>query len=343
MERSAQEAWNQVITGHYSVTMVIRMAWDFECATEASRRIVAVARKHQQANTTHVTEGFDLAIVHRYIARLILQAGGLQQIEDTNKAGTDAFSTGEAMLRSCAMFGLRVLTCSRQQDTYGFLRGVERFTPPGSDWDTCTAVDIWYHDTKDTKSAAMNQHERANTERQQGKFSSMISIQRPTGLDPTIQPDYFTIMATYQRMTADRDMPQLTTNLNGRVVHLRGNFVGLSTSRAHRNVHLQISTCSTLLMKLLQHAGAAPQTSTKLTARHLRHSALSAVHHWVGTRDDRKSKMDEALRRARHSAEVFKGSYLVDLPPTFTWALDQTTDPSTLEQVLLSAAEPQTN
>lgn len=316
-----QNKHSQVLSTTTAVRKVMQMAHNINLEPESDvviSKILAVSRRARQRQN----EGGP-------------QVTGCLAAADAHviKQGTNWLDISEIDLRTVVIFAIRRLTAGRPEDPTKIYRGVWRFEPPESYFDTC---DRWFyrlHLNKDQRGARMNTYtKRSKFEQQAGEWSTEVSIKR--NRTQAHQVDYLKAIGVYLERTRDRPVPwvHVKNPYDASCEQAQPLLVGADT-QAHRNKSIGTQRCSSVTLNFLERSGAfAPP----LKAEHVRHSALSTVYHWYGNMPERKHIWDEMLARARHDMATFLNSYHLRVDDRTRQALESVPSSASLEDVLMS-------
>lgn len=288
-------------------------------------KAVKFAEQRQQASAKVVSETANIGALHVYCCAMVINAGGMDKLT-------------EMQCRTISIIFLRTATPSRAQDPIRMYRQAMELEPKGSGWDSAAALSYRLYRNKDANNPLFNRSSaRSKFEQQQGEWSSVVRIERPT--PERHIPDYFHILGRYVTMTKDREVLN-TAAVNSTIGGLERSFSPLflgAPSKTYRNTVLHVPRCSKITLEAMLASRAIPAGSP-LKARHLRHSVMSKIYSWAEGHEDRRPVWERALASARHSQVTFYKSYHLRLDDWSRQAIDSVSSGSKLEDVLLSSS-----
>ena len=162
-------------------------------------------------------------------------------------------------------------------------------------------------------------------------------------------PDCFGIVGRHVTLTAKLEVlrsESVSSTVNGeerdftptRVImgasdFMRGSGLLLlgAPTRTYVNTVLSGQRCSNITLEAMRKSHA-------VSAKHLRHSAMSKVFQWADGHADRRSTWDRALASARHSQVTFYRSHHLRLDDWTLQAIGSVLTGASLEDVLMSSA-----
>jgi hypothetical protein len=307
--------------------MIVHLSLGQEAMPEdlLQSKAVKFAEQRQQAGAKVVSETANIGALHVFCCAMVINAGGLGKLT-------------EMQCRTISIIFLRTATPSRAQDPTRMFREAMELEPKGSGWDDATALSYRLYRNKDATNPLFNRSSaRSKFEQQQGEWSSVVRIERPTPARHI--PDYFTILGLYVTMTKDRqvlDSAAVSSTTGGIVKSFSPLFLG-APSRAYRDTVLLVPRCSKITLEAMI-ASKAIAVGSPLKAKHLRHSVMSKIYSWAEGHEDRRPVWERALASARHSQVTFYKSYHLRLDDWSRQAIDSVSSGSKLEDVLLSSA-----
>ena len=317
--------FNRVQTVATAARTVLRIAYDTDPASHASKKLVIAARQQQLLAMTKsgdgvVTQTIEMRRYWTHVCKRIRTA------ESSGKAWYVVIEVAEH--RQWVMVWLRCQTACRPQDLFGLLDGIERFD--GTSWLDSNVVHLRFWNGKDTHSDNMNVHDRPAADEQQGKLTSAVVVCRPKPPIGHELPNGFEMIHRYKERVGERlaaPRHSVTLSHGGKVERLKLRRFFLGVGPVYSDTELKRSTISSLTRKSLVEAGAMSEASP-LKAEHLRHSALSAVYFAIPDR------LPDALLRSRHSRDVFLRNYDLTTAPSQRIVLERL-DSDDLDVVML--------